>query len=56
MKVSVLSHQYDEVYGSLGAEGLFTEITAWSHLPAFQASDHFVRAYGETYGLPYVFD
>jgi hypothetical protein len=28
MKVSVLSHQYDEVYGSLGAEGLFTEITA----------------------------
>jgi dTDP-glucose 4,6-dehydratase len=45
----------DEVYGSLGAEGLFTETTPDpnSHLPP-KPTDHFVRAYGETYGLPYV--
>ncbi len=48
----------DEVYGSLGAEGLFTETTAYDPNSPYSASkassDHFVRAYGETYGLPYV--
>lgn len=48
----------DEVYGSLGVEGLFTEDTAYDPNSPYSASkassDHFVRAYGETYGLPYV--
>jgi dTDP-glucose 4,6-dehydratase len=48
----------DEVYGSLGAEGLFTETTAYDPNSPYSASkassDHFVRAYGETYALPYV--
>jgi dTDP-glucose 4,6-dehydratase len=48
----------DEVYGSLGATGLFTETTAYDPNSPYSASkassDHFVRAYGETYGLPYV--
>jgi len=48
----------DEVYGSLGAEGLFTETTAYDPNSPYSASkassDHFVRAYGETYGLPYI--
>lgn len=48
----------DEVYGSLGLEGLFTETTAYDPNSPYSASkassDHFVRAYGETYGLPYV--
>ncbi len=48
----------DEVYGSLGAEGLFLETTAYDPNSPYSASkassDHFVRAYGETYGLPYV--
>lgn len=48
----------DEVYGTLGEEGLFTETTAYSPNSPYSASkagsDHFVRAYGETYGLPYV--
>ena len=48
----------DEVYGSLGAEGLFTETTAYDPNSPYSASkassDHFVRAYGETYGLPFV--
>lgn len=48
----------DEVYGSLGPEGLFTETTAYDPNSPYSASkassDHFVRAYGETYGLPYV--
>jgi dTDP-glucose 4,6-dehydratase len=48
----------DEVYGSLGAEGLFTEATPYGPNSPYSASkassDHFVRAYGETYGLPYV--
>jgi dTDP-glucose 4,6-dehydratase len=48
----------DEVYGSLGAEGLFTEKTPYDPNSPYSASkassDHFVRAYGETYGLPYV--
>ena len=48
----------DEVYGSLGTEGLFTESTPYDPNSPYSASkassDHFVRAYGETYGLPYV--
>lgn len=48
----------DEVYGSLGHEGLFTEKTAYDPNSPYSASkassDHFVRSYGETYGLPYV--
>ena len=48
----------DEVYGSLGKTGLFTETTAYDPNSPYSASkassDHFVRAYGETYGLPYV--
>jgi dTDP-glucose 4,6-dehydratase len=48
----------DEVYGSLGDEGLFTETTSYNPNSPYSASkassDHFVRAYGETYGVPYV--
>ena len=48
----------DEVYGSLGADGLFTETTPYDPNSPYSASkassDHFVRAYGETYGLPYI--
>ena len=48
----------DEVYGSLGAEGLFTETTSYDPNSPYSASkassDHFIRAYGETYGFPYV--
>ncbi|MGY5846883.1 dTDP-glucose 4,6-dehydratase [Salegentibacter sp. HM20] len=48
----------DEVYGSLGPEGLFTENTSYDPNSPYSASkassDHFVRAYGETYGLPYI--
>ncbi len=48
----------DEVYGTLGETGLFTETTAYDPNSPYSASkassDHFVRAYGETYGLPYV--
>ncbi|WP_296150825.1 dTDP-glucose 4,6-dehydratase [uncultured Flavobacterium sp.] len=48
----------DEVYGSLGETGLFTETTAYDPNSPYSASkassDHFVRAYGETYGMPYV--
>jgi len=48
----------DEVYGSLGPFDLFTEETPYSPNSPYSASkassDHFVRAYGETYGLPYV--
>lgn len=46
----------DEVYGSLGATGLFTEDTSYSPNSPYSASkaasDHFVRAYHHTYGLP----
>lgn len=46
----------DEVYGSLGKDGLFTEKTPYDpHSPysaSKAASDHFVRAFGDTYGLP----
>lgn len=48
----------DEVYGTLGATGLFTEETPYDpHSPysaSKAASDHFVRAYYDTYGLPVV--
>lgn len=48
----------DEVYGSLGAEGFFTEETPYSPRSPYSASkassDHFVRAYHHTYGLPVV--
>ena len=48
----------DEVYGTLGPTGLFTETTAYNPNSPYSASkassDHFVRAYGETYNLPYV--
>ena len=48
----------DEVYGTLGDEGLFTEDSSYDPRSPYSASkassDHFVRAYGETYNLPYV--
>lgn len=48
----------DEVYGTLGKTGLFTETSSYDPNSPYSASkassDHFVRAYGETYGLPYV--
>ena len=48
----------DEVYGSLGNTGLFEETTPYDPNSPYSASkassDHFVRSYGETYGLPYV--
>ena len=48
----------DEVYGSLGKSGLFKESTAFNPNSPYAASkagsDHFVRAYGETYDIPYV--
>lgn len=46
----------DEVYGSLGEEGLFTETTGYDPHSPYSASkassDHFVRAYNDTFGLP----
>lgn len=46
----------DEVYGSLGSEGMFTETTPYDPRSPYSASkassDHFVRAYYHTYGLP----
>lgn len=48
----------DEVYGTLGENGLFTEETSYDPRSPYSASkassDHFVRAYGETYKMPYV--
>lgn len=48
----------DEVYGTLGETGFFTESTAYDPNSPYSASkassDHFVRAYGETYDLPYI--
>src|SRR5262249_47165161 len=46
----------DEVYGSLGPEGLFTEISPYDPRSPYSASkaasDHFVNAWHHTYGLP----
>jgi len=48
----------DEVYGTLGETGFFTETTSYDPNSPYSASkassDHFVRAYGETYKMPYV--
>jgi len=48
----------DEVYGSLGDEGMFTEETSYNPHSPYSASkassDHFVRAYLDTFGLPTV--
>ncbi len=48
----------DEVFGSLGAEGKFTEDTPYAPNSPYSASkagsDHLVRAWHETYGLPVV--
>ena len=48
----------DEVYGSLGSSGLFTEETAYDPRSPYSASkassDHLVRAYHHTYGMPVV--
>ncbi len=48
----------DEVYGTLGSKGLFSEETAYAPNSPYAASkaaaDHFVRAYFRTYGLPAV--
>ena len=48
----------DEVYGALGETGMFTETTAYDPHSPYSASkassDHFVRAYHDTYGLPAV--
>jgi dTDP-glucose 4,6-dehydratase len=48
----------DEVYGSLGETGIFTETTSYDPHSPYSASkassDHFVRAYHDTYKLPVV--
>ena len=48
----------DEVFGSLGREGFFTETTAYDPKSPYSASkassDHMVRAYGHTYNLPVI--
>lgn len=48
----------DEVYGSLGNQGLFTETTSYDPHSPYSASkassDHFVRSYHDTYGLQVV--
>ncbi|RXK88644.1 dTDP-glucose 4,6-dehydratase [Chlorobaculum sp. 24CR] len=48
----------DEVYGSLGREGMFSETTPYDPHSPYSASkassDHFVRAFHDTYGLPVV--
>lgn len=48
----------DEVFGSLSEEGYFVEDTPYDPKSPYSASkassDHFVRAYGNTYGLPYL--
>ena len=59
MKEKLFYHiSTDEVYGTLGQTGLFTENTPYKPNSPYSASkaasDHFVRAYGETYGLPYI--
>ncbi len=62
-KTDLINHRFyhistDEVYGTLGSEGLFQETTAYSPNSPYSASkassDHFVRAYAETYHLSFV--
>jgi dTDP-glucose 4,6-dehydratase len=57
LKENVFIISTDEVYGSLGEEGLFTETTAYDPNSPYSASkassDHFVRAYGKRTVLPY---
>ena len=54
--VKFLQISTDEVYGALGVVGMFTELTPLSPNSPYSASkasaDMFVRAYGETYGMP----
>lgn len=58
MERLVLFHHIstDEVFGSLGADGLFTETTSYKPNSPYSASkassDHLVRAYHKTYGMP----
>lgn len=48
----------DEVYGELSDKGFFTELSSYNPKSPYSASkaaaDHFVRAYGYTYGLPFI--
>lgn len=48
----------DEVFGSLGEEGYFSETTAYAprspYAASKAASDHLVRSYGNTYDLPFI--
>ena len=48
----------DEVYGSLGKEGYFVETTPYDPQSPYSSSkassDHFVRAFGNTYDLPFI--
>lgn len=48
----------DEVFGSLGPDGKFSETTPYDPRSPYSASkassDHLVRAYGHTYGLPFI--
>ncbi|MEO6903295.1 MAG: dTDP-glucose 4,6-dehydratase [Bacteroidia bacterium] len=62
-KENYSSHRFyhvstDEVYGTLGEVGLFTETTAYDPHSPYSASkassDHFVRAYHDTYGMDVV--
>jgi dTDP-glucose 4,6-dehydratase len=54
--LSFLHVSTDEVFGSLGSEGFFTETTPYDPSSPYSASkaasDHLVRAYNRTYGLP----
>ena len=58
-RTDVLFHHVstDEVFGSLGADGAFTEETPYDPKSPYSASkaasDHLVRAWGHTYGLPF---
>jgi dTDP-glucose 4,6-dehydratase len=62
-KAAMSSHRFyhistDEVFGSLGETGFFTETTAYDPRSPYSASkassDHFVRAFFHTYGIPVV--
>jgi dTDP-glucose 4,6-dehydratase len=54
----VLHVSTDEVFGSAGADGRFTELTAYAPSSPYSASkaasDHFVRAWRRTFGLPVI--